>query len=364
MDTRLEALFTFCLGSDRRLAKKCLTEFMQSQYPDGMTQARYPSLNEQVIPGFALHVIYLAADYLKYTPTDRRFIRGLLPKIDAILNWFDNRLNDSGVVGDTEYWRFLDWVKEWKDGSPGKGAMSCYSFMYSLALKCAADLYNEFGFCDMAAEYENRRERINKAAYEFFYNGEKSLFADTKNGGYSWHSQIWAVLADAVTGAEATALLERMLGDKSLPHCSYSMMFFVFRALEKAGLYEKAYDLLEGWRNMLSRGLTTWAEDDIQERSDCHGWGSLPIYEFTSVILGVKPLGYDGKAVEIRPTLAGLDFAKGVVPTSAGDIKVDWKKDGKNFALTVEGDGKKHIIMPNGESHIVTEPKKTLFCAI
>ena len=364
MDTRLEALFTFCLGSDRRLAKKCLTEFMQSQYPDGMTQARYPSLNEQVIPGFALHVIYLAADYLKYTPTDRRFIRGLLPKIDAILNWFDNRVNESGVVGDTEYWRFLDWVKEWKDGSPGKGAMSCYSFMYSLALKCAADLYNEFGFCDMAAEYEKRRERINKAAYEFFYNGEKSLFADTENGGYSWHSQIWAVLADAVTGAEATALLERMLSDKTLSRCSYSMMFFVFRALEKAGLYEKAYDLLEGWRNMLSRGLTTWAEDDIQERSDCHGWGSLPIYEFTSVILGVKPLGYDGKAVEIRPNLAGLDFAKGVVPTSAGDIKVDWKKDGKNFALTVEGDGEKHIIMPNGESHIVTEPKKTLFCAI
>ena len=142
------------------------------------------------------------------------------------------------------------------------------------------------------------------------------------------------------------------------------MMFFVFRALEKAGLYEKAYGLLDGWRNMLSRGLTTWAEDDIQERSDCHGWGSLPIYEFTSVILGVKPIGYDGKAVEIRPTLAGLDFAKGAVSTPMGDIKVDWKIDGEKFSLTVEGDGEKHIIMPNGESHIVSEPKTTLFCAI
>ncbi len=364
MDTRLEALFTFLLGSDRRLAKKCLTEFMQSQYPDGMTQARYPSLSEQVIPGFALHVVYLAADYLKYTPSDRGFIRGLLPKIDGILNWFDTRLNDSGVVGDTEYWRFLDWVKQWKDGSPGKGAMSCYSFMYSLALKCAAELYREFGFNDMASDYEARREKINRAAHDFFYDKEKALFADTENGGFSHHPQIWAVLADAVTGEEATALLERTLADENLPRCSYSMMFFVFRALEKAGLYDKAYGLLDGWRNMIKRGLTTWAEDDIQERSDCHGWGSLPIYEFASVILGVRPIGYDGRAVEIRPTVVGLEYAKGTVSTPLGDVKVDWKISDGRFTLTVEGDCEKHITLPNGENYIVTEPKATLFCAI
>ncbi len=364
MDTRLEALFTFCLGADRRLAKKCLTEFMQSQYPDGMTQARYPSINEQVIPGFSLHVIYLAADYLKYTPTDRKFIRGLLPKIDGILNWFDNRINQNGVVGDTEYWRFLDWVKEWKDGCPDKSALSCYTFMYSLALGCAADLYREFGLTDMAADYEKRRREINKSAYEAFYDKEKLLFADTEKGGYSWHPQIWAVLSDTVTGSEATELMERMFADNSLPHCSYSMMFFVFRALEKAGLYEKAYGLLDGWRNMLGRGLTTWAEDDIQERSDCHGWGSLPIYEFTSVILGVKPIGYDGKAVEIKPALAGLEYAKGTVSTPLGDVSVDWKTENGKFTLTVGGDCEKHIIMPNGESYIVTEPKATLFCAI
>ncbi len=363
-DSRLEVLFTFCLSPDRRLAKKCLTEFMQSQYPDGMTQARYPSLSEQVIPGFALHVIYLAADYLKYTPNDRAFIRGLLPKIDGILNWFDTRINYAGVVGDTEYWRFLDWVKEWKDGCPQKGAMSAYSFMYSLALQCAADLYRSFGFNDMAADYERRRESINKAACKFFYDSEKGLFRDTDFGGFSWHSQIWAVLADAVTGDDATALMERMLGDESLPHCSYSMMFFVFRALEKAGLYEKAYRLLDGWRNMLGKGVTTWVEDDVQERSDCHGWGSLPIYEFSAVILGVKPIGYDGKAVEIRPNTAGLSYAKGTVSTPLGDVKVDWKIDDGKFTLTAEGDCEKHIIMPNGECHIVKEPKITLFSAI
>ena len=53
-----------------------------------------------------------------------------------------------------------------------------------------------------------------------------------------------------------------------------------------------------------------------------------------------------------------------VTPEKDGSVFKYWKKDGEKFALTVEGDGEKHIIMPNGECHIVTEPKKTLFCAI
>ena len=155
-----------------------------------------------------------------------------------------------------------------------------------------------------------------------------------------------------------------MLDDADLPICSYSMRYFLFRALETAGLYDRAYGLLDGWRDMIKRGLTTWAEDDVQERSDCHGWGSLPIYEFSAVILGVRPIGYDGKAVEIRPTLAGLEYANGVVSTPLGDIEVDWTaKDGK-FTLSVNGNGEKRVTLPDGTTHIITEQKATLFCAI
>ncbi len=365
MDSRLEALFTYQLGADRRLAKKCLTEFMQSQYPDGMTQARYPSMQEQVIPGFALHVVYMAEDYLKYTPDDRDFVRGLLPKIDLILTWFARRLNQNGVVGDTGHWRFLDWVKEWKDGCPtDNGAVSAISFMYSLALKKAAEMNRAFGLCDIAAQYEERADRVNKNAVEVFYDPKKRLFKDTEEGGFSQHGQIWAVLAGAVGGADATALMERMLDNRELPKCSYSMMFFLFRALEAAGLYNRAYRLLDGWRDMLKKGLTTWVEDDVNERSDCHGWGSLPIYEFAAVVLGVKPLGYDGRVTEITPHISGLDFASGVVSTPTGDMAVSWSVEGKKFSLSVAGKGQKQITLPNGERCITDEEKINLFCEI
>lgn len=365
MDSRLEALFTYQLGSDRRLAKKCVTEFMQSQYPDGMTQSRFPCLREQVIAGFSLHVIYMIDDYLKYTPDDRAFVRGLLPKIDSILSWFDRRIDENGVVGDTEYWRFLDWVKGWTDGCPSeKGAMSAYSFMYALALKKAAGINRFFGYNDMASEYDRRADSVNESAVKCFYDADRGLFKDTEQGGYSQHSQIWAVLSGAVGGSDAPALMERMLGDESLSVCSYSMMFYVFRALEKAGLYGRAYKLLDRWRAMLAKGVTTWVEDDVRERSDCHGWGSLPIYEFTAVILGVKPHGYAGGAVDIAPHTAGLTHAEGTVSTPSGDIAVKWSVSEGRFTLTVSGGGEKHITLPDGSKHITDEQNCELFCAI
>lgn len=365
MDSRLEALFTYQLSSDRRLAKKCVTEFIQSQYPDGITQSRYPCLSEQVIAGFSLHLVYMIDDYLKYTPDDRAFVRTLLPKIDSILSWFDRRINKNGVVGDTEYWRFLDWVKEWKDGCPSeKGAMSAYSFMYALALKKAAEMNRFFGYNDMAAEYDRRADSVNESAVKCFYDAEKGLFKDTEQGGYSQHSQIWAVLSGAVGGGDASALMERMLSDQSLSVCSYSMMFYVFRALEKAGLYDRAYKLLDRWRAMLAKGVTTWVEDDVKERSDCHGWGSLPIYEFTAVILGVRPHGYAGNAVDIMPHIAGLTHAEGTVSTPNGDIDVKWSVSEGKFTMSVSGSGEKHITMPDGSIHITNEQNFKLLCAI
>lgn len=353
MDSRLEALFTYQLSSDRALAKKCLDEFMTSQYPDGMTQARYPSMVQQVIPGFSLHVIYMADDYMRYAPNDRRYVRSLLPKIDGILGWFDRLIDENGVVGDTEHWRFIDWVDGWRDGVPSKEPTSIISFMYATALRRAADMNRCFGYGDIAAEYDLRADAVNNAAVKLFFDTERGLFKDCASGGYSQHAQIWAVLAGAVDGSMAREVIERMLADDSLARCSYSMMFFFFRALEKVGLYEKAYACLDRWRAMLQRGCTTWVEDDVQERSDCHGWGALPIYEFAAVVLGVKPIGYDGDTVKIAPNTVGLTRANGTVCTPGGNVTVGWRIDGDKFRITVsaESDMRLIIVLPDGTSH-------------
>ena len=62
-DTRLEALTTYAISRDDRLPRKALVLFGLSRLPDGLTQARYPSRDVQVIPPFALWWVGMVYDY-------------------------------------------------------------------------------------------------------------------------------------------------------------------------------------------------------------------------------------------------------------------------------------------------------------
>ena len=68
--------------------------------------------------------------------------------------------------------------------------------------------------------------------------------------------------------------------------CSVAMAYYLFRALQKAGLYEETDREWDLWRNMVKKNLTTCVEDGVNERSDCHAWGALALYELPAVVLG------------------------------------------------------------------------------
>lgn len=61
------------------------------------------------------------------------------------------------------------------------------------------------------------------------------------------------------------------------------MQFYALRAFAIVGdgVYEEMRaQVWNPWRRMLRNNLTTWEEDDVRQRSECHAWGSVPIYEF------------------------------------------------------------------------------------
>ena len=103
--------------------------------------------------------------------------------------------------------------------------------------------------------------------------GENGLVQDGPGvDSYSCHGQVFAVLAGTVTEEEGKRMLEEVTGNPAYAQCSVSMSFYLFRALEKVGLYEKTKDMWNLWREMLKNNMTTCVENNTDGRSDCHAW--------------------------------------------------------------------------------------------
>lgn len=338
LDSTLEALFTYRLTDDTRMQKKCLTDLSCAQLPDGMMRANYPSTEAQVIPGFSLFFIFMVSDYLYYTG-DLAFVRSMTGTIDRILAGFRMREDARGLFGATPYWPFIDWAPAWELGVPKGGytePLAVLNFMYAAALKKAADINRRCGRPGTASDYEAHAEEINRLVTLHCYDAKKGLFRDTPTEpAYAEHTTLWAILSGAVEGESARMLMQRTL-QSDVVRCSFSMNHYFFRALEKAGLYEIAGEVLNGWRKMLDMNCTTWRENPDQPRSECHGWSSAPIYEASAMLLGVTPVTPGYEEVSVQPHTEGLDWARGEVPTPHGTILVSWEKVNGAIKLDVK----------------------------
>ncbi|MCD9024791.1 alpha-L-rhamnosidase C-terminal domain-containing protein [Cohnella silvisoli] len=358
MDTRLQILFTYAISGDDRLARKAIYDFHSSLMPSGMLQCRYPSVIQQVIPGFALYWVMMVYDHLLYCG-DKAFTARFRPTVDAVLDWFERETGDAGLVGPAplRYWSYVDWVREWEEtrGVPDtKGPVAVYSLLYADALNKAAVMNEQTGRPDTAVEYRKRAARTLEAVKRTCWSEEKKLFRDGPSlEQYSQHTQIWAILAGAADESVAGRLAEALVADKSLAQVSYSMAFFLFRALSETGRYDSSFPLWELWREQVALHLTTWLEDPISQRSDCHAWGSVPLYDFTSEILGVKPAAVGYEAIRIEPKPGPLAWAKGRVVAGDRIVEVSWEKDGDLFRLSVSGleDAPAEIRLPDGSEY-------------
>jgi hypothetical protein len=152
---------------------------------------------------------------------------------------------------------------------------------------------------------------------------------------YSVHSQIFAVLTDLVSPDEGKAMLRAAVDDPDLPQASVAFAFYLFRALEKCGWYDKTDELWNLWRQMLRDKMTTCVENDTDARSDCHAWASLLCYEMPAVILGVRPAAPGYTKIAVQPHPGMLTHASGTVHTPRGDIQVAWEKTDRQLRTEI-----------------------------
>ncbi len=359
LDTRLQALFTYYVSADDRLARKALYDFHSSLLPTGMLQSRYPSVSPQVIPGFALFWIMMVHDHYRFFG-DKALVRFYRPTMDAVLGWFEAKRGADGLVGTMPeaYWSFVDWTFAWKDnaGAPPAGRSgpnTIYNLMYAASLEMAAELNASTGRRDTADEYRERAASVREAVRRRCWSAERGLFRDGPEAEqYCQHAQIWAVLSGTVAGDEAARLLRATLADATLAGASFANTYYVFRALAQTGMYAESFQMWDAWREQVALRLTAWVEDPVSVRSDCHAWGAMPLHEFPAELLGVKPREPGFAAVDISPTPGPLAFAEGVVATARGPIRVEWRVAGGEFVLRANGPADTPVVvaLPNGET--------------
>ena len=134
---------------------------------------------------------------------------------------------------------------------------------------------------DLARHYQAECEKLLALVEERCFVLERGLYKEgPATEEYSQHTQIYAVLAGLARGEKARALMEKVLADKSLIPCSFMQGYYLFRALEKAGMYHCTEPLWQTWQDFLDLHCTTFPETPYDPRSDCHGWSALPLWEF------------------------------------------------------------------------------------
>jgi len=342
MDARVEILYTYMISADDRLARQCMDDFRRSQRADGLLNACYPTVAANVIPMFSVYYILMVYDHMMFFG-DEELVRTHLGTIDNILNFFEQHLDDRGMLesiggrNGSRYWSFIDWAIPWRDttGMPlagmGGRPLTMESLLYIYGLMHAAKLCEYVGRNDTAREYNKRAEKV-RCAVNVCCRDEEGVYLDGPGiKEYSQHCQVFALLTDTVAATQGRKLILKSLEDENkFAQCTVAMTFYLCRAMEKAGIYDKTKDIWNIWQEMLQNNLTTCVENNLDQRSDCHAWGALILYELPAAILGVRPGAPGYEKILISPVPGYLNHAKGSVATKWGMVDVEWfrRRDG------------------------------------
>lgn len=335
-DTRIQCFTIYYVSGDTLMMRNAIRSFYDSRLLFGLTQSRYPSYDTQIIPTYSLVWITMVYDYWMLC-SDHEFIKTIIPGIMDVLNWYKSRVDSSGLLGYMEWWNFVDWVnfKGWHSGIPpglNSSSSAIINLQYVYTLQKASLLFNAFNLKGQASEYLRQAEKIKLNVYSKCFDEKEGLLADTPEKiSFSQHTNILGILTNTFSANSYAKVLNKIINKKDIAQCSYYFMFYLFEALEKAGMSDKFLELLNPWKKMLDSGLTTFAEEPEPSRSDCHAWSASPVYYLLSLVCGIKPIEPGFNSVRIEPHLGNLYRISGSMPHRLGDIKVDLKKNNKGL---------------------------------
>ena len=349
MDTRSQILYTYAVSADDRLARKAIDDFRRSQREDGLLNASYPNRNENVIPGFSIYYILMVHDHMMYFG-DKALVRQCMPSIKKALAFFDEHREGNGLVSKIgglnridRFWSFIDWADDWlpTTGMPRcglSGPNSLESLLYTMGLKAAAELAEYIGESELAEKYRHNAAAMRDAVRCNCMDKDGLLTDGPDTADLSQHAQVLGVLTGTFSPEEGRKAMQKCMTENGFTRCTVAWNFYLFRALEETSLYHLTNGCWDVWRHMIANGCTTCVESEAYNRSECHAWGSLILYELPSVTLGVRPASPGYETAIVAPVPGYLDHAEGTVHTPRGDVRVAWHRNKSGIECHVDAD--------------------------
>ncbi len=346
-DTRVQCLVSLFNAGDARLMRNAIDQINDSRQSNGCTMSRFPTRLEQFIPGFSLWWIAMVHDYWWYAD-DPDFVRAMLPGVRAVLSFFESYRQKNGSLRPLPWWRYFDWVPSWPNGEAPQeidapepnNSSAIFDLHLLLACQWAAELEDGLGLRAMADLYRERERRFRETVQTLYWDSGKQLYADTpRRQQCSQHANTLAVLAGVIDGDPARQLMLRILTAPGLAEPGLFFQYYVHCALAKVGEGDSYLERLTPWRDMLTRGLTTFAETvdrpGDSSRSDCHAWSASPNIEILRTVLGIDSAAPGFRRVSVRPHLGKLTRVSGSVPHPQGSVEVRLEPRSSGFEATV-----------------------------
>lgn len=279
-------------------------------------------------------------DYYQFSG-DEKFVQEIYPRMQSLMTYIDNRKNKNGLLE----WMPGDWIFiDWADGLSKEGEVSFEQLLYCRSLEtmalCAKLAKDEEG----AKKYSAQATLLRKKIFDLYWNADKhalvhSRINDKQTDNVTRYANMFGIFFDYFTPEQKLEVKTNvLLNDKVNKITTPYMRFYELEALCAMG--EQPYVLKEMksyWGGMLKLGATSFWEEYNPTKKDtehlamygrpfgkslCHAWGASPIYLLGKYYLGVKPLTAGYQTYVIEPSLGGLQWMEGKVPTPNGEIEV------------------------------------------
>jgi hypothetical protein len=257
---------------------------------------------------------------------------------------------------------FVDWSPGLSSDSPE--SRRAVHFEYLLAFRRAAALLRFTGDSADATRFDALADAMTSVA-------QTNLIDATGAFGDRWQTNAIAVLAGAVQTDAQREAVWRVLARTVNPRKPYDIITpyygsYLLDAMAALGHRDEALAWMRAyWGGMLDAGATSfweawdpaWAGPDPHARLEAddkvgyytslsHGWSSGPAAWLIEQILGITPLAAGYRRIQVRPDLAGLQWAQGAIATPHGPVRV--KATTRHITVTIPSGITAEVLLPAG----------------